>query len=84
MCDLRIATVVRETVSYCDVIKISDAAKRFGARSTFKELYGYPDGGRFARFKERFEGKVSSKFLKRWDFNVCFMPDNSIRGEYFF
>ena len=84
MCKLRIATVVRETTSYCDVIKISDAAKRLGARSTFKELYGYPDGGRFAAFKERFEGKIPSMFLKSGDYNVCFMPDNSIRGEYFF
>ncbi len=47
---------------------------------TIKELVGFDDNGMYEKIKEEFSSRIYS--LNAGDYNIYYMPDNTIRGSF--
>jgi len=50
-----------------------------GCQFTIKELVGYPDGGMYKKIRDKYPDVY---YLDNGDYNIYYMPDNSIRKSF--
>lgn len=53
--------------------------KKIGCQFTIKELVGYDDGGMYSKLLEKYQDIYH---LDTGDYNIYYMPDNSIRNSF--
>lgn len=76
---VRMVHVVTRRTREEDVQTMKDFAFKNGFQLTLKRLSGWGDGGKFDYFKIKFPELF---FLEEGDYNLYFMPDNTVKTVY--
>ena len=80
---VRLTRVITADASIEEIRKAAQFAFSHGYELTFKQLYGFDDGGAFVHLQEKTCSDLAStgrgvRFLNHEDYNVYLMPDNRL------
>lgn len=78
---LRITHVVTKNTTDKMIEEYLEFQKRTGCQFTIKELVGYDDGGRYKEIRKKYPEIF---YLDEGDYNIYYMPDNTIREKFLF
>ncbi len=82
---IRLVKVITKDTSLEQLKQIINFSCKYNFQITFKELYGFDDGGKFKKLKKEIKGLYTFnklKFLRHRDYNVYFMPDNKVYTKF--
>jgi len=79
LANVRIVHVVTKKTTTTLINTYIDIAKQLNCQLTFKELVGYSDGRKYKKYKTLYPNYV---FLDKGDYNLYYMPDNTIRSTF--
>lgn len=78
---LRITHVVTKNTTDKMIEEYLEFQERTGCQFTIKELVGYDDGGRYKEIRKKYPEIF---YLDEGDYNIYYMPDNTIREKFLF
>jgi hypothetical protein len=78
---------VTSTTSASEVNEIIRFCKKHSFQATFKQLYGFGDGGNFRKLKSELVrtqdfDDCEVRFLRQDEYNLYFMPDNQLHTKF--
>lgn len=76
---VRITHLVTANTTYKMIDEYLDFQNKIGCQFTIKELIGYDDNGMYKKIREKYP---ETYHLDKGDYNIYYMPDNTIRTSF--
>jgi len=76
---MRIVHVVTKNSTEQLIEDYIDFCKEINAQFTIRELVGFDDDGKYIKYKEKYDGLF---YLDSGDYNLYYMPDNTITDKF--
>lgn len=83
--DLRLVHLITKNTTITTINRYLEYKNYTGCQLTMKQLFRYDDNGMYHVIKKRFpENQYGIHYIDRGDYNVYYMPDNTISDKFLF